>query len=89
MEEGAWRRRSVPDRRNMRARYLKHGDPERTRATFLHGCLKFDIKELLADSSFQCRPDPGRSHVCEVAANSWIRSHAANNGSEWQLLSAQ
>lgn len=42
----------------MRARYLKHGDTGRTRATFLHGCLKFDIKALRADSPFQCSPAP-------------------------------
>lgn len=43
----------------MRARYLKRGDTGRTRAAFLHGCLKLDIKELRADSPpFQCSPAP-------------------------------
>lgn len=47
-----------PFGRNMRARYLKHGDAGGTRATFLLGCLKLDIKELPADSPFQRGPAP-------------------------------
>lgn len=42
----------------MRARSPKHGDTGRTRAAFLHSCLKFDIKELQAGSPFQCSPAP-------------------------------
>lgn len=73
----------------MRARYLKHGDTGGTRATFLHGCLKFDIKELRADSPLSVLANPGRSHICEVTGNSWVNSHAPNKGSdhsEWQLF---
>lgn len=58
----AFSHRPIPDRRNLRAGYLKQGDTGRTRATFLHGCLKFDIKALRADSPFQCSPAPA-DHV--------------------------
>lgn len=58
----AFSQRPIPDRRNLRAGYLKQGDTGRTRATFLHGCLKFDIKALRADSPFQCSPAPA-DHV--------------------------
>lgn len=85
----AFSHRSIPDKRNMRARYLKHGDTGGTRATFLHGCLKFDIKELRADSPLSMLASLGRSHICEVTGNSWVNSHACNKGSdhsEWQLF---